>query len=228
MRSSARLKMVSTKIPPGFQIGGGVSPSADGGQVRAPAPAADAETVRSSRRARCPHRAVPRRHSVPPLRRYRNGPRPTRGRTLCAPTASSELVLLARQSQAQVWSRTRPKFLQTQGPVAREEPLTATQILCAGRILPGPRGNPRNGGPGVSGPMGTKCPSAASPGDPLVSFPSLGKKLAPQGETLPCRRSDAPIVKRRNSIIAPSSGPFGATFPPGGRLTEKGRRNLSA
>ena len=44
---------------------------------------------------------------------------------------------------------------------------------------------PRNGGLGVSGPMGTKCPSAASPGDPLVSFPSLGKKLAPQGETLP-------------------------------------------
>ena len=75
--------------------------------------------------------------------------------------------------------------------------------------------------------MGTKCPSAASPGDPLGTFP-LGKYLAPQGETLPCRRSDAPIVKRRNSIIAPSSGPFGATFPPGGRLTEKGRRNLSA
>ena len=65
--------------------------------------------------------------------------------------------------------------------------------------------------------MGTKCPSAASPGDPLGTFPSLGKYLAPQGETLPCRRSGAPIVKRRNSIIAPSSGPFGATFPPRGK-----------
>ena len=51
-------------------------------------------------------------------------------------------VSLARQSQAQVWSRTRPKFLQTQGPVAREEPLSATQILRAGRILPDPRGIP--------------------------------------------------------------------------------------
>ena len=30
--------------------------------------------------------------------------------------------------------------------------------------------------------MGTKCPSAVSPGDPLVTFPSLGKSLAPQGE----------------------------------------------
>ena len=52
-----------------------------------------------------------------------------------------------------------------------------------------------NGGPGVSGPMGTKCPSAASPGDPLGTFPSLGKYLAPQGETLcggetPCLNGD--------------------------------------
>ena len=63
-------------------------------------------------------------------------------------------------------------------------------------------GAPVNGGPGVSGPMGTKCPSAASPGDPLVSFPSRGKKLAPQGETLPrtaqvCR-SHGSFAKREN------------------------------
>ena len=36
----------------------------------------------------------------------------------------------------------RLQFLQTQGPVAREEPLTATQILRAGRILPDLRGIP--------------------------------------------------------------------------------------
>ena len=174
MRSSARLKMVSTKIPPGFQIGGGVSPSADGGQVRAPAPAADAETVRSSRRARCPHRAVPRRHSVPPLRRYRNGPRPTRGRTLCAPTASSELVLLARQSQAQVWSRTCPKFLQTQGPVARREfrlPLRfcAPEGFCLVQgVTPviGVRGKAT---------MSTKCSSGAVPGGVLPTLPPWAK-----------------------------------------------------
>ena len=58
------------------------------------------------------------------------------------------------------------------GPVARKESLTATQIFRAGNFLSDPRGNPVNGGPGVSGPMGTKCPSAASPGDPLGTFPS--------------------------------------------------------
>ena len=31
----------------------------------------------------------------------------------------------------------------------------------------------------------SRSPSAASPGDPLGPFPSLGKDLAPQGETLP-------------------------------------------
>ena len=120
---------------------------------------------------------------------------------------------LVRQSQARLWNRIRPKFLHTQGPVARIEWQKATQILRAENPTPSQRGNPRNGGPGVSGPMGTKCPSAASPGDPLVSFPSLGKKLAAAagGEISPCE-------ERNRSIIAPSSAPFGGTFPPGGRL----------
>ena len=122
---------------------------------------------------------------------------------------------LVRQSQARLWNRIRPKFLHTQGPVARIEWQKATQILRAENPTPSQRGNPRNGGPGVSGPMGTKCPSAASPGDPLVSFPSLGKKLAARrrrnGEISPCE-------ERNRSIIAPSSAPFGGTFPPGGRL----------
>ena len=39
----------------------------------------------------------------------------------------------------------RLQFLHTQGPVARIEWRKATQILRAGRILPAPRGNPRNG-----------------------------------------------------------------------------------
>ena len=37
------------------------------------------------------------------------------------------------------------QFLQTQGPVARENTRTATQILRAGNILPDSRDNPRNG-----------------------------------------------------------------------------------
>ena len=40
------------------------------------------------------------------------------------------------------------QFLQTQGPVARENTRTATQILRAGNILPGSRDNSRNGGRG--------------------------------------------------------------------------------
>ena len=38
------------------------------------------------------------------------------------------------------------QFLQTQGPVARKKSQKATQILRAGNILPGPRGNPRKRG----------------------------------------------------------------------------------
>ena len=39
----------------------------------------------------------------------------------------------------------RLQFLHTQGPVARIEWRKGTQILRAGKILPAPRGNPRNG-----------------------------------------------------------------------------------
>ena len=114
---------------------------------------------------------------------------------------------LVRQSQARLWNRIRPKFLHTQGPVARIEWQKATQILRAENPTPSQRGNPRNGGPGVSGPMGTKCPSAASPGDPLVSFPSLGKKLAAR------RRRNA----RNETALSspPHPPPSGAPSPQG-------------
>ena len=61
--------------------------------------------------------------------------------------------------------------------------------------------------------MGTKCPSAASPGDPLVTFPSLGKSLAVRRRRNPPhmkkegRRGQAPALqkerkpsRRRNSF----------------------------
>ena len=72
------------------------------------------------------------------------------------------------------------QFLQTQGPVARREFGPATPFLRAGNILPGPRGNPRNGGPGVSRHWRTQFASAAFPGDPLGTFPS-GKVPRPAG-----------------------------------------------
>ena len=55
--------------------------------------------------------------------------------------------------------------------------------------------------------MGTKCTSAASPGDPLVSFPSLGKKLAAQGRV---REKKAPSLAAKLGTLrngAPSRGP---------------------
>ena len=118
---------------------------------------------------------------------------------------------LVRQSQARLWNRIRPKFLHTQGPVARREFRPATQILRAGNPTPSQRGNPRNGGPGVSGPMGTKCPSAASPGDPLVSFPSLGKKLAAR------RRRNIPLRGTKPLYHRPLIRPLRGHLPPRGK-----------
>ena len=99
------------------------------------------------------------------------------------------------------------KFLQTQGPVARWEFRPATQILRAGNFLPSRRGNPRKWGSGGKANMSAERSSGAvprrffgdflivekvtrpagrnpSPGDSLVTFSSLRKSLAPQGETL--------------------------------------------
>ena len=169
-------------------------------------------TLQSFRRGRTlagPHFGRP---GVPPPtetsecpRRAGLGPAPTTyseailswfgwGRPLSLPP-SIDHVPLARHSQAQKWSRTRSNFPQTQGPMARKEPLTATQILRAEMFCSLQGVTPVTGVPGVSGPMGTKCPSAASPGDPLVSFPSLGKKLAPQGE-IPLRKEPSSGPKR--------------------------------
>ena len=54
--------------------------------------------------------------------------------------------------------------------------------------------------------MGTKCPSAASLGDPLVSFPSLGKKLAAR-----MRRNPPPAKNHRSG--APGRGPGQPLLP---------------
>ena len=163
-------------------------------------------------------------HMGPPLRQIENGcvflvgagPRPARPGF--APGA------LVRQSQAHQRDRTSFNFCKGQGPVARREFRPATQILRAGNFMPGRRGNPRNGGPGVSGPMGTKCPSAASPGDSLVTFSSLRKSLA-------ARRRRSPCVQRIQSEPCPLIRPSvrtGAPSPPGGRLKRDGGETSSA
>ena len=141
--------------------------------------------------------------------------------------------MLARQSQAQMWNRTGLNFPHSQGPVARRELRPATQILRAGNILPGPRGNPRNGGSrGRAAWRREALPNRRlrpPPGAFLVTFWASKKSLAAGAAKLPCK-------ERNFSIIAPSSvtaspchlppkgkafkgspliPPFGGTFPPG-------------
>ena len=116
-----------------------------------------------------------------------------------APTARTDRkrwLVIARRSCGIAWPL---NFCKPRARRARKESQATTQILRAGNILPDSRDNPRNGGPGVRRIWTRSVHPEPSPGDPqgelarrakrrwpgpLVSFPSQGKKLAPQGETL--------------------------------------------
>ena len=123
-------------------------------------------TLRFSRRARCPHRAVLGRPGVPPLRRESKpdsasgtGDREGRSygftRAYLKPWRAGEDTRpygvfstgnVCSVNPGAVVEPHQRKFMQTQGPVARREFRPATQILRAGNALPGPRGNPRKRG----------------------------------------------------------------------------------
>ena len=136
------------------------------------------------------------------------GPRPARGRTLCAPTAENGPRALVRRRQAQKRKRTSYNFLPAQAPSgAGRNRAQALLILRAGRILPAPRDNPRKRGPGKGeyerdrgkANMSAKRSSEPSPG----AFWFLcrhGQRNSPPagGEIFPCE-------ERNCSIIAPSS-----------------------
>ena len=86
------------------------------------------------------------------------GPRPARGRTVCAPTAKNGSGTLVRKRQAQKRNRSNCNFPHSQAPVGRKGPLAATQILRAGNFLPNLRDNPRNGGSrGPTPPVRGRC-----------------------------------------------------------------------
>ena len=77
------------------------------------------------------------------------GPRPARGRTLCASTGETEPGMLVRRRQAQKWDRAGSNFLPAQAPSgAGRNRAQALLILRAGNVLLTSRGNPRNRGPG--------------------------------------------------------------------------------
>ena len=124
---------------------------------------------------------------------------------------------LVRQSQARLWNRTRLNFPHGQGPVARKEPLAATQILRAGRILPDPRDNPRNGGPGVRR-LGApeRCSSGAVPRRSFGFFPIAGKETRPAGRNPPAARRRRNPPARNETALSSSPHPSRlrrATFP---------------
>ena len=82
------------------------------------------------------------------------GPRPARGRTLCAPTVEIGPGTLVRKRQAQKHNRTNSNFLPAQAPSgAGRDRTQALLILRAGTVLPASRGNSRKMGSGESGPM---------------------------------------------------------------------------
>ena len=124
---------------------------------------------------------------------------------------------LVRQSQARLWNRTRLNFPHGQGPVARKEPLAATQILRAGRILPDSRDNPRNGGPGVRR-LGApeRCSSGAVPRRSFGFFPIAGKETRPAGRNPPAARRRRNPPARNETALSSSPHPSRlrrATFP---------------
>ena len=135
-------------------IGGKRAFVAGGAQVRLKASAGGSGTrpyeiqgtLRSFRRGRPAGDLWPRTSSVT----LRVTPSPKgegfRATARVALTPGNGPGALVRQSQARLWNRIRPKFLHTQGPVARREFRPATQILRAGNVLPSPRGNPRKRG----------------------------------------------------------------------------------
>ena len=111
------------------------------------------------------------------------------------------------------------QFLQTQGPVARKKSQKAAQILRAGNALPGPRGNPVNGGPG-GGRHGGRGGNAV-PADCAHPLAALWFLSARAERNSPPRRRNTPLHTTnpiRNLSPHPPQCEHWGTFPPGGRL----------
>ena len=115
------------------------------------------------------------------------GPRPARGRTLCASTGETEPGMLVRRRQAQKWDRAGSNFLPAQAPSgAGRSRAQALLILRAGNVLLTSRGNPRNRGPG----KGEYERVSAHPEPSPVAFCLLCRhgqsRSPPAGGEIPC------------------------------------------
>ena len=162
---------------------GSSSAQGTGGRVRAPAPTAYPKVRLIFCRARCPHRAVP-------------------GRPRCAaPTAKTDRARwfgkprrIGGTAPAPIFHKARAQWPGLNG----RRPLR----FCAPEMFCPPPGDPQGELP--------RRGKRGWPG-PLVSFPSLGKKLAARRRRNPLRKepSSGPMrasgPTKNRSIIAPSS-----------------------
>ena len=125
-----------------------------------------------------------------PLRRGRSqtGPACLRAAQCAAPTVETDRERWFGKLRRRNETASKTDFANSGSLWARTKSRNATQILRAGNILPGPRGNPCNGGPGgVWYGGGRRRPNRRlhTPlGGSLVTFWPSRKSLAPQGETL--------------------------------------------
>ena len=137
------------------------------------------------------------------------------GRLIAAPTAMATRPRWFGNPGAKAEPHQR-QFLQTQGPVARRELRKATQILRAGRALPTQRDNPRKRGPGKAV-LWARSAHRPRPRWRFGYFAAMGKVTRrPQAAKLPAKwraGSSRPTPGKGCFFIAPSSAPFGGTFP---------------
>ena len=142
------------------------------GRVRTPAPTRIQGRFHFSRRGRS--LTGPRAHTVRPYGGQQTG-------SVGSETAGAE----AKPHQSQFSSRSGPQW-------GRRNGTQALLILCAGRILPTSRGNPRKWGPGPTPPvrgrwpegpegvgwatMSTKCSSGAVPGGVLGNLSRTSRR----------------------------------------------------
>ena len=110
------------------------------------------------------------------------------------------------------------QFLQTQGPVAREESRKATPFLRAGNDAQSLRS--------ASSVTGDRGKAEPSPGDSLVTFSSLRKSLAAGAAKFSPhslkgnekrRRGQAPALPRICALTCPLIRPLRGHFPPRGK-----------
>ena len=148
------------------------------------------------------------------------GPRPARRCTRrvqeAAPYSPAPAATYSAKPGVAVKQHQR-KFLQTKGPVARNETIKATQILHAGSSAQSSRyASPVNGVRGkrpmdLGGTKWSRSPSAASPA--ILWFLShRWERNSPRRAKL-CQTARRVVVPYMGWKPAPSSAPFGGTYP---------------